>query len=394
MADMLRWLTAGESHGPALVGILDGLPAGVELTADQIGAALARRRLGYGRGARMGFEQDQLTVLGGLWRGVTTGAPLAVHIANSEWPKWSQVMSADPAEVPDTARAKPLTRPRPGHADLPGMAKYGQADARAILERSSARETATRVALGAAAEAFLAQALGVRLVSHVVALGGVAAAGPIPAPDDVARLDASPVRTLDGQAEQAMTARVDQAKKAGETLGGVVEVVAYGLPVGLGSHVQADRRLDARLAGAVMSVQAIKGVEVGLGFGAAAVEGSQAHDPIVLAGGRLARPTNRAGGLEGGMSNGEPLVVRAAMKPIPTVPNALPTVDLATGEPAPAHHQRSDVTAVPAAAVVCQAVTALVLAAQALEDFGGATVAQVRAALAAYAAAQRAHLAV
>jgi chorismate synthase len=332
----------------------------------------------------MGFEADLVSVKGGLWRGLTTGAPVAIEIANTEWPKWQDVMSPDPAPVPDTARGAALTRPRPGHADLPGMAKYGQADARAILERSSARETAARVALGAVAEAFLSQALGVGLASHVVALGGVVAQAVQPRPEDLARLDASPVRTLDEVAAGAMMARIDQAQADGDTLGGVVEVIAYGVPVGLGSHVQADRRLDARLAGAVMSVQAIKGVEIGLGFEAAARPGSAAQDEIHRRDGRVARDTNRAGGLEGGIANGEPIVVRAAMKPIPTVPNALATIDTTTGLPAKAHPQRSDTTAVPAAAVVCQAMVALVLAQAALEKLGGDTVAEVVRNLAGY----------
>ena len=376
---MLRWLTAGESHGSALVGVLDGLPAGVAITTVSIGQALARRRQGYGRGARMGFEQDQVKVLGGLWRGLTTGAPLAIEIANSEWPKWTEIMSPDPAPIPEGARGAALTRPRPGHADLPGMVKYSQPDARAILERSSARETAARVALGHAAEAFLAQVFGIGLVAHVVSLGGVQASSPWPTPQDQAALDSGALRTLDKAAEQAMIQAVDQAKKAGDTLGGVVEVLAYQVPVGLGSHVQADRRLDAQLAGALMSIQAVKGVEVGLGFAAAALPGSQVHDPIDRVDGAVKRATNHAGGTEGGISNGETIQVRAAMKPIPTVSQALRTIDTATGEPAIAHHQRSDVTAVPAAAVVSQAMVALVLARAALAKYGGDHVDQVKA---------------
>ena len=376
---MLRWLTAGESHGPALVGVLDGLPAGVALTTESIGQALARRRQGYGRGARMGFEQDQVRVLGGLWRGLTTGAPLAIEIANSEWPKWTEVMSADPGPAPGGARGAALTRPRPGHADLPGMVKYAQSDARAILERSSARETAARVALGHAAEAFLNQALGIDIVTHVVSLGGVPATGPLPTPSDRAALDASALRTLDKTAEQAMVQAIDQAQQAGDTLGGVVEVLAYQVPIGFGSHVQADRRLDAQLAGVLMSIQAIKGVEVGLGFAAAALPGSRVHDPIDRIDGAIQRATNHAGGLEGGISNGEIIQVRAAMKPIPTVAQGLRTIDTTTGEPAIAHHQRSDVTAVPAAAVVAEAMVALVLARAALGKYGGDHLDQVKA---------------
>ncbi len=389
---MLRWLTSGESHGPALVGILDGLPAGVHLVTDDVRAALARRRLGYGRGARMGFEQDEVRVLGGLRHGVTQGGPLAIEIANSEWPKWVDVMAADPVppaaletdagtgDAREIARNRPLTRPRPGHADLVGMRKYGFEETRPVLERASARETAARVALGAAAEAFLGQALGVRLVSHVVAIGPVEVpdGGPVPGPDDVAALDADPVRCFDPVAGQQMVAEIDRCHKDGDTLGGVVEVLAYGVPAGLGTYAQSDRRLDARLAGALMGIQAIKGVEVGDGFRTARRRGSQAHDEIERVDGKLVRRTNRAGGVEGGMSNGEVLRVRAAMKPISTVPRALATVDVATGEPALAQHQRSDVCAVPPAAVVAEAMVALILAEAALEKFGGDSVGEVR----------------
>ncbi|MDR3360600.1 MAG: chorismate synthase [Bifidobacteriaceae bacterium] len=384
---MLRWLTAGESHGPAVLGVLEGAPAGVEIGPDGIGAALARRRLGVGRGSRMAFEADQLEVIGGIWRGLTTGAPVALLVRNSEWPKWERVMSAAPGPAPAEARAEPLTRPRPGHADLAGMVKYGHTDARAILERSSARETAARVALGAVAAAFLEQAFDIRLVSHVVALGGVLASANFrPSPEDLPRLDASPVRTLDRAGEAAMVQRVGQAKAAGDTLGGVVEVIAYGLPVGVGSHTQADRRLDAQLAAGLMGVQAIKAVEIGIGAAAAEAPGSLAHDPIQRRNGRVQRPTNNAGGIEGGISNGEPIVVRAAMKPIPTVPRSLPSIDTRTGEPAPAVHQRSDITAVPAAAVVAEAMTALVLARAALDKFGGDSLAETRRNLAGYLA--------
>jgi chorismate synthase len=382
---MLRWLTAGESHGPALVAILEGLPAGVHVTTSDLVAALARRRLGYGRGARMSFEQDDVCLLGGVRHGVTQGGPVAVQVGNTEWPKWQQVMAADPlddearAALASSARNAPLTRPRPGHADLAGMQKYGFDDARPVLERASARETAARVALGAVAEAFLAQAVGVRLVAHTVEIGGVAAPeGSVPDADDVARLDADPVRALDRDASAAMVAAIDACRRDGDTLGGVVEVVVHGLPPGLGSHVHADRRLDARLAGAVMGIQAIKGVEIGDGFALARSRGSQAHDEMVVTPDGVRRLSGRSGGTEGGMSTGEVLRVRAAMKPIATVPRALRTVDTATGEPAVAHHQRSDVCAVPAAGVVAQAVVALVLADAVLEKFGGDSVAETQ----------------
>ncbi len=379
---MLRWLTAGESHGPALVAVLEGLPAGVRTSSEQLAAALARRRLGYGRGARMSFEQDEVEFLGGVRHGGTLGGPVAVRIGNTEWPKWQKVMSADPVpeeELAALARNAPLTRPRPGHADLVGMQKYGFSDARPVLERSSARETAARVALGAVAAAFLDQALGARLVSHVVAIGEADAPdGSVPTPDDVERLDADPVRCLDPMASAAMVAEIEAARKDGDTLGGVVEVLAYGLPPGLGSHVHWDRRLDARLAGALMGVQAIKGVEVGDGFRTARRRGSAAHDEMELSDGAIRRRTARAGGTEGGMTTGDPLRVRAAMKPISTVPRALDTVDVSTGEPAKAINQRSDVCAVPAAGVVAEAMVALVLANAALEKFGGDSVAETR----------------
>ncbi|MEI2809879.1 MAG: chorismate synthase [Nocardioides sp.] len=372
---MLRWLTAGESHGPALVAILEGLPSHVQVTTDDLRAALARRRLGYGRGARMKFEADEVTILGGVRHGLTQGGPVAVMVGNTEWPKWETVMSADPVdpgELAQSARNAPLTRPRPGHADLAGMQKHGFTEARPILERASARETAARVALGQVAANFLEQAVGVRLVTHVVQLGGVdAPAGVWPVPEDVAKLDEDPVRCLDADASAAMVARIDQAHKDGDTLGGVVEVLAYGLPPGLGSHVHWDRRLDSRLAAALMGVQAIKGVEVGDGFDLAATPGSLAHDEIVPTEDGLVRTSGRAGGIEGGMTTGEVLRVRAAMKPIATVPRALKTVDVSTGEATVAHHQRSDVCAVPAAGVVAEAMVALVLAEAVLEKFGG-----------------------
>lgn len=379
---MLRWLTAGESHGPSLVAILEGLPAHVRVTTDDLSDSLARRRLGYGRGARMKFEQDAIRVLGGVRHGETQGGPVAIEVGNTEWPKWERVMSADPVdpvELEALARNAPLTRPRPGHADLVGMQKYAFDEARPILERASARETAARVALGRVASNFLEQAVGARIVSHVVSLGGVKApAGSVPGPDDVERLDADEVRCLDPEASAAMVARIDQAHKDGDTLGGVVEVVVHGLPPGLGSHVHWDRRLDARLAGALMGIQAIKGVEVGDGFELADTPGSLAHDEIVSTGDGLRRTSGRSGGTEGGMSTGEVLRVRAAMKPIATVPKALRTVDVATGEATVAHHQRSDVCAVPAAGIVAEAMVALVLADAVVEKFGGDSVQETR----------------
>ena len=386
---VLRYLTAGESHGQALVAVLEGMPAGVPVTTAEIAAELARRRLGYGRGARMRFEADRLEVLGGLRHGRTLGSPVAVVIGNSEWPKWTEVMAPDPVADPAaaaTGRGAPLTRPRPGHADLAGMQKYGFDEARPVLERASARETAARVALGAVAKALLAQ-VGVTVLGHVASLGQVAAdPAAMPGPGDRERLDASPVRCLDGTAAAAMTAAIDAAKAAGDTLGGVVEVLAWGLPPGLGSHVHWDRKLDARLAGALMSVQAIKGVEVGDGFAGAARPGSAAHDEIVPGPHGPVRRTGRSGGIEGGMSTGEPLRLRAAMKPLSTLVKALDTVDVASGEPARAVVQRSDVTAVPAAAVVAEAVVALVLADALLEKTGGDSLAEVRRNLDAYLA--------
>lgn len=378
---MLRWLTAGESHGEALVGIIEGVPAGVELTTGMIQDALARRRLGYGRGARMKFEQDRVRLLGGVRHGRTQGGPVAVEIANTEWPKWQDVMSADPV-APETlegrARNAPLTRPRPGHADLTGMQKYGFAEARPVLERASARETATRVALGVVASQILA-ALGVSLVSHTVAIAHVAVPedAPLPGAGDVGYLDEDPLRCFDPATSRAMVEAVDEAHKSGETLGGVVEVLAEGLAPGLGSYVHWDRRLDARLAAALVGIQAIKGVEIGDGFRTAARPGTRAHDETLRGTDRAVhRVSNRAGGIEGGMSIGDLLRVRAAMKPIATVPRALHTVDVATSEPARAHHQRSDVCAVPAAGVVAEAMVALVLAQAALEKFGGDSIAE------------------
>ncbi|WP_017600264.1 chorismate synthase [Nocardiopsis lucentensis] len=378
---MLRWLTAGESHGPALVAILEGLPAGVSVTSDDIAAALLRRRAGYGRGARMKFEQDQVSVIGGIRHGRTQGGPVAIEVGNTEWPKWEKVMSPDPVsaeELADIARGAPLTRPRPGHADLVGMQKYGHEESRPILERASARETAARVAVGEVARQFCRQALGIEILSHVVSMGPVAVpeGSAEPRPEDLAAVDADPVRCFDAETSARMVEEIDDTKKSGDTLGGVVEVLAYGLPPGLGSHVHWDRRLDARLAGALMGIQAIKGVEVGDGFRTAARRGSVAHDEIEPGPDGVRRRTNRAGGVEGGMSTGDPLRVRAAMKPIATVPRALDTIDTETGEPARAHHQRSDVTAVPAAGVVAESMVALVLAEAAVEKFGGDSVAE------------------
>ena len=372
---MLRWLTAGESHGPALVGILEGVPAGVRVTTKDIALDLARRRLGVGRGARMSFEADEVELLGGVRHGLTLGGPVAVRVANTEWPKWETVMSADPVD-PDLlegqARGAPLTRPRPGHADLAGMQKYGFDDARPVLERASARETAARVALGSVARALLRQAGGIEVLSHVVAIGEARApAGAVPGPGDLARIDEDPVRCLDPAASAAMLDEIETARREGDTLGGVVEVVVHGLPPGLGSYVHADRRLDARLASALMGIQAIKGVEVGDGFLLAALRGSQAQDEIEAGPDGLRRTSGRSGGTEGGMSTGEVLRVRAAMKPISTVPRALRTVDVATGEAAKAINQRSDVCAVPAAGVVAEAMVALVVADALLEKFGG-----------------------
>jgi chorismate synthase len=379
---MLRWLTAGESHGPALVAILEGLPAGVRTSTHEVADALARRRAGYGRGARMSFERDEIDFLGGIRHGVSMGGPIAIRVGNSEWPKWEKVMAPDPVdedELADLARNAPLTRPRPGHADLVGMQKYALDDVRPILERASARETAARVALGEVASSFLRQALDVEVLSHVVSIGQVSApAGLVPAAGDRDRIDADPVRCFDPATSAAMVAEIDSARMDGDTLGGVVEVVTHGLPPGLGSHVHWDRRLDSRLAGALMGIQAIKGVEVGDGFESARRRGSFAHDEIENAPGGVRRRTNRAGGTEGGMSTGEVLRVRAAMKPISTVPRALDTIDVATGDAAKAINQRSDVCAVPAAGVVAEAMVALVLADCVLEKFGGDSLGEVR----------------
>ncbi len=379
---MLRYLTAGESHGRALVATIEGIPAHVRVTSADVADALARRRLGTGRGARMKFEADEVTLLAGVRHGETLGSPIAIMVGNTEWPKWEQVMAADPVpaeELDALARNAALTRPRPGHADLAGMQKYDWDEARPILERASARETAARVALGRVAANFLDQAFGIRVLSHVVGIGAVGStASVLPGPDDLGAIDDHPVRCFDAAAGEAMLAEIAAAKTDGDTLGGVVEVLAYGVPPGLGSHSQGDRRLDARLAGALMGIQAIKGVEVGDGFTLAATRGSLAHDEMLPAAGGVHRLSNRSGGTEGGMSNGELLRVRAAMKPIATVPRALRTIDVVTGEAAQANHQRSDVCAVPAAGVVAEAMVALVLAELALEKFGGDSLEETR----------------
>jgi chorismate synthase len=388
MGRVLRWTTAGESHGRALVSMLEGMVAGVRITSDDIRRQLARRRLGYGRGARMKFEADDVTVLAGVRHGVTLGGPIAIQIGNTEWPKWETVMATDPvdpAELTDVARNAPLTRPRPGHADYAGMLKYGFDDARPVLERASARETAARVAVGTIAREFLRQALGVEVLSHVISIGASKPYdGPPPQPVDLDAIDASPVRAFDEQAEQFMIDEIEAAKKDGDTLGGVVEVVALDLPVGLGSFTSGDNRLDSQLAAAVMGIQAIKGVEIGDGFETARRRGSVAHDEMYPGTAGVLRSTNRAGGLEGGMTNGQPLRVRAAMKPISTVPRALATVDMATGDEAVAIHQRSDVCAVPAAGVVAESMVALVLARAVLEKFGGDSITETKNNIASY----------
>jgi chorismate synthase len=378
---MLRWLTAGESHGPELVAIVEGMPAGIEITTSDVQDALARRRLGFGRGARMKFEQDQVQLSGGVRHGLSQGGPIAITIQNTEWPKWEQVMSADPVNEADLsgARAEPLTRPRPGHADFTGMQKYDFLDSRPVLERASARETAARVALGEVASRFLSQ-LGIKLVTHTVAIGPVKSEDEqLPTPADVSTLDENPVRCFSKQVTEAMVSEIEDCQKSGDTLGGVVETLVYGLPPGLGSYVHWDRKLDSQLAGALMGIQEIKGVEIGDGFTTASRRGSVAHDEISRdTDGLVKRSTGRAGGIEGGMSTGEVLRVRAAMKPISTVPKALATIDVQTGEATKAHHQRSDVCAVPAAGIVAEAMVALVVANAVLEKFGGDSVRETK----------------
>jgi len=386
---MLRWLTAGESHGPELLAIVEGLPAGIPVTLDAIRLDLARRKLGYGRGARMKFEQDELNISGGVRHGVTLGGPVALRIGNTEWPKWAEVMSPEPVDpaLLTRGRGAPLVRPRPGHADLVGMQKYDFDEARPVLERASARETAARVALGAVARAFLA-GLGIELVSHTLSIGPVRVpeGSPLPRPGDVDALDADPLRCFDAATSALMVAEVDAAHKDGDTLGGIVEVLAYNLPPGLGSFVHWDRRLDSQLAAALMGIQAIKGVEVGDGFLTTTRRGSQAHDELVQVDDEIMRASDKAGGTEGGMSTGTVLRVRAGMKPIATIPRALRTVDITTNEAAPAHHQRSDVCAVPAAGVVAEAMVALVLANSVLEKFGGDSLGETKRNLDSYLA--------
>ena len=380
----MRWITAGESHGQALSAIIEGMPAHIQITTADIDFHLARRRLGVGRGARQNFEADKVTILGGVRLGVSQGGPISIQVGNSEWPKWEKVMSADPVandEIANLARNAPLSRPRPGHADLVGMQKYDFDDARPILERASARETAARVALGAIARNFLEQTVGVTILSHVVSIGSARIPDNYELPDatSMKRIDEDPVRCADATTSLAMIKEIESAHADGDTLGGVCEVLAYNLPPGLGSHVHWDRRLDARLAGAMMGIQAIKGVEIGDGFRTATRRGSIAHDEIERgASGAIQRRTDRAGGTEGGMSNGEILRVSVAMKPISTVPKALDTIDVKTGEAAKAINQRSDVCAVPAAGVVAEAMCALVLAEAVLEKFGGDSVQEVR----------------
>ena len=386
---MIRWLTAGESHGPELIGVIEGLPAGVPVLAEDIQDALARRRLGYGRGARMKFEQDEVTLSTGIRFGLTQGGPVALRIANTEWPKWETVMSAAPVDEAELTggRAAQLTRPRPGHADFTGMQKYGFDEARPVLERASARETATRVALGRIAQNFLRE-LGIELVTHTVSIGPVAnTSEALPRPKDVKALDADPLRCFDKQASAAMVAEIDDCHASGDTLGGVVETLVYGMPPGVGSYVHWDRRLDAQLSAAVMGIQAMKSVEIGDGLETTRRRGSMAHDEIVREAGEVSRKTDRAGGIEGGMSNGEVVRVRAGMKPISTVPKALETIDTASGEKTTAHHQRSDVCAVPASGIVVEAMVALVIANAVLEKFGGDSVPETKRNIDAYLAA-------
>lgn len=393
---MIRWSTAGESHGQSLIALVEGIPAGVEVTSADVEHELWRRRLGYGRGSRQKFEQDALRILSGVRHGHTLGSPIALEIGNSEWPKWNIVMSADPVDAADLkidagsgdereiARNKPLTKPRPGHADLVGMNKYGFDSARNVLERASARETAARVALGSIARSFLRQAAGIEILSHVVGVGRATSQADLPRPGQTRELDESPMRTLDHNANDAFIAEVDAAKADGDTLGGIVEVVAWGVPQGLGTYVVDRDRLDARLAGALMSIQAVKAVEIGDGFESARRRGSVAHDEIVRENSQIVRLTNRAGGIEGGMSNGEPIVARIGFKPISTVPRPLRTIDVVNGKPATALHQRSDTTAVVPGAVICEAMVSLVLAQALTEKFGGDTLAEVKGNLAAW----------
>ncbi len=379
---VLRWITAGESHGEALTAVIEGMPAGVGITTSELSEALARRRLGFGRGARMKFEADEVKVIGGVRHGLSMGGPISIIVGNSEWPKWQTVMSADPVDetlLEGVSRAAALTRPRPGHADLVGMQKYGFDDARPILERASARETAARVALGLVAKKFLQDVAGVEVLSHVVRIGSVSTPNEnLPRFADLNAIDEDPVRCFYPQVSELMQKEIEAAHKDGDTLGGVVEVIVENLPPGLGSHVHWDRRLDSRLAGALMGIQAVKGVEVGDGFELSATRGSLAHDEIVPTSEGIKRTSGRSGGTEGGMTTGETLRVRAGMKPISTVPRALRTIDTATGEEAKAINQRSDVCAVPALGVVAEAMVALVLADAMLEKFGGDSVSETK----------------
>lgn len=375
---MLRFLTAGESHGPGLVTIVEGLPKGLDVALADFASELARRRQGYGRGKRMSIEQDELEILGGIRHGETLGSPVAVLIRNTEWPKWEAIMSPEPGEA-----GKEVTRPRPGHADLAGMIKYDTDDARDILERASARETAARTIAGVLGKRLLG-VLGVEIVSHVVSIGDVESEGRSPTPSDAAAIDESEVRCLDPSASRMMIEAIDQAQTDRDTVGGVFEVIAYGVPVGIGSHVQYDRRMDAMLAAAMMSIPAIKGVEVGDGFAVAGRPGTKSHDEIVKVDGVIDRETNRAGGTEGGMTNGQPVRVRAAMKPISTLMQPLKTVDMDTGEEAQAVRERSDVCAVPAAAVVGEQMMAVTVAREMQRKFGGDTVDEMAEAVSRY----------
>lgn len=367
---MLRFLTAGESHGPGLVAVVEGLPSGLEVSIDGLSHELARRRMGHGRGKRMVIEKDELEVLGGLRFGKTLGSPVAILIRNTEWPRWQVEMSPEPGEA-----ARPLTTPRPGHADLAGMLKHGSHDARDILERSSARETAARTVVGYLAKQLLGTA-GVTVLSHVVAIGGVGANGTRPGPDEGEAVDASPVRVFDRSAEAAMMEVIDRAHETRDSVGGVVELLAYGVPAGVGSHVHWDRKLDGLLAGALMSVQAIKAVEVGDGFASAGRMGSEAHDEIGYRDGAFVRETDRAGGIEGGVTTGQTIRARAVMKPLSTLMRPLRTVDVTTKQEDVAFRERSDVCAVPAAGVVCEQMMAYVLASEMQRKFGGDTVAE------------------
>lgn len=377
---MLRFLTAGESHGPGLVTVVEGLPKDLTVSVEGLAGELSRRRQGHGRGARMSIEQDEIEILGGVRHGRTLGSPVAMLIRNTEWPRWEKIMSPGPAEG-----GREVTRPRPGHADLAGMLKYDTDDARDILERASARETAARTVAGYLARQMLA-ACEIEVMSHVVSIGTVVAKTLLPEPADRARIEADPVRCLDSEASAQMVEAIDWAQEAKDTLGGVFEVIAHGVPVGIGSHVHYDRRLDMLLAGAVMSIPAIKGVEIGDGFATAAAPGSEAHDEIVRVEGVVTRETNRAGGVEGGMSNGQPIRVRGAMKPISTLMQPLKTVDMSTGQPDQAVRERSDVCAVPAAGVVGEQMVAFVLASELSRQFGGDTVGDLVSSLKTYRA--------